>query len=361
MSRAPRVLMTCDAAGGVWTYALDLARALRRRGVETVLAGFGARPSESDLKEARSVAEVRWTGLPLDWTVRDRADLSGVAPALDALVAETGADALQVNAPSQAAGLTSRVRVIAVTHSCVVTWFRAVRGRDVPPEWRWQRDLNAEGLARADEVVAPTRAHAALTLRCYPGCGPIRTVPNAIGPIEASGARAEVVYAAARWWDEAKGAATLDAAAAMTDWPVVAFGPGAREGVAPAHFSHAHHCGARPRSDIRKAAARAGIFVSPSVYEPFGLATMEAAAGGAALVLSDIPTYREIWERAALFAPPGDARAFAMHINDLARHPHLRERLARSARRRARTFGLERQARAMAATFAAALKEREPA
>ena len=53
--------------------------------------------------------------------------------------------------------------------------------------------------------------------------------------------------------------------------------------------------------------ARAAIFVSSSVYEPFGLAVLEAAGSGAALVLSDIPTFRELWDEAALFAPPGDA------------------------------------------------------
>ncbi|MGR3824925.1 MAG: glycosyltransferase [Salipiger marinus] len=354
-----RVLMTCDAAGGVWTYALDLARGLRRQGIDTVLAGFGAPPSAARMAEARAVADLRWTGLPLDWTVPDRADLAAVAPALDALVAATGADVLQVNAPSQAAGLTTRARVIAVTHSCVVTWFRAVRGSDVPPAWRWQRDLNAEGMARADQVLAPSRAHADLTARCYPAAGPICVVPNAIATPAQGLHRQPFVYAAARWWDEGKDAATLDAAAALTDWPVLAYGPVARDGVAAAAFHHAKAQGSRPHADLRRAAAEAGIFISPSVYEPFGLAALEAAAGGAALVLSDIPTYREIWADAALFAPPGDAAAFAARINDLSRNDQLRARLAEAGQRRARQFCPDRQARAMAALFAAPHQERK--
>jgi hypothetical protein len=31
-TRLPRVLMTADCVGGVWTYAVDLAGALTRRG-----------------------------------------------------------------------------------------------------------------------------------------------------------------------------------------------------------------------------------------------------------------------------------------------------------------------------------------
>ena len=44
-------------------------------------------------------------------------------------------------------------------------------------------------------------------------------------------------------------------------------------------------------------------------YEPFGLAVLEAAQAGCALVLSDIPTFRELWNGAAQFVPPGDDAA----------------------------------------------------
>ncbi len=49
------------------------------------------------------------------------------------------------------------------------------------------------------------------------------------------------------------------------------------------------------------------IFVSTSLYEPFGLAVLEAAQAGCPLVLSDIATFRELWDGAAIFFPPGDA------------------------------------------------------
>ena len=359
MERPLRVLMTCDAAGGVWSYALDLARGLRGLGMQITLAGFGAPPSEARLAEARRVADVRWTGLPLDWEVQDEADLAEVAPTLDALADETGADVVQVNALSQAAGLATGARVIAVTHSCVVTWFRAVRGCEVPQGWAWQHDLNARGMARADRLVAPTQAHAALTARCYPGCGRIGIVPNASAAPAGSDRRQPFVHAAARWWDEGKDAATLDAAAALSDWPVFAYGACAREGVAPVAFAHVRGQGQRPHAEVRRAAGLAGIFVSPSLYEPFGLAALEAAAGGAALVLSDIATYRENWEGAALFAPPGDARAFAGRINDLSRDPRLRARMAAAARARAASFRADTQARRMAALMAGQQQDKE--
>jgi glycosyltransferase involved in cell wall biosynthesis len=36
-------------------------------------------------------------------------------------------------------------------------------------------------------------------------------------------------------------------------------------------------------------------------YEPFGLAVLEAAQAGMALVLSNTPGFRELWDGAALF------------------------------------------------------------
>ena len=49
------VLMTADCVGGVWTYALDLARALSARGVSVALATMGRPPSGAQRAEAGSV------------------------------------------------------------------------------------------------------------------------------------------------------------------------------------------------------------------------------------------------------------------------------------------------------------------
>ena len=63
------------------------------------------------------------------------------------------------------------------------------------------------------------------------------------------------------------------------------------------------------------------IFVSVARYEPFGLAVLEAAQAGCALVLSDIPTFRELWGGAALFVPANDDRALVSHVERLANEP----------------------------------------
>jgi glycosyltransferase involved in cell wall biosynthesis len=47
--------------------------------------------------------------------------------------------------------------------------------------------------------------------------------------------------------------------------------------------------------------SQSSVYIAASVYEPFGLAPLEAALCGCALVLRDIPSFREVWGDAALY------------------------------------------------------------
>ena len=76
---------------------------------------------------------------------------------------------------------------------------------------------------------------------------------------------------------------------------------------------------------------RSAIFAAPSRYEPFGLAVVEAAISGAALVLADIPTFRELWSDAALFVSPDDSGGWSRALTELAEDSVLRERLSAEA------------------------------
>ncbi|HEX2202851.1 MAG TPA: glycosyltransferase family 4 protein [Longimicrobium sp.] len=80
---------------------------------------------------------------------------------------------------------------------------------------------------------------------------------------------------------------------------------------------------------------RARLFVGASLYEPFGLAPLEAVLNGCALVLSDIGSFRELWDGCAEFFPSGGAAALADALRRLEADPALRERLASAARKRA--------------------------
>lgn len=353
MTGGPRVLMTLDAVGGVWRYAIDLARGLSRRGVETVFLGFGPPPSPRQREEARAAGTLDWADAPLDWLAGSEAELAGVPDLLARAARRHGADLLHLNLPSQAAGLDTDRPVLVVSHSCVATWFRAVRGTGLPPGWAWQGDLNARGLARADAVVAPSLAHADALIACYGPVPGLRVVPNATAAPEARRPERPLVLASGRWWDEGKGGATLDAAAARLRWPVVMLGPA--QGANGAAFAprHARLAGELPHAEAVALMREAAVFVSPSLYEPFGLAVLEAARTGLPLVLSDIPTFRELWDGAALLVPPRDPEALAAAIDALAADPGERLRLGQAAQARSRRFTPAAQADRMLSLYEA--------
>jgi glycogen(starch) synthase len=90
--------------------------------------------------------------------------------------------------------------------------------------------------------------------------------------------------------------------------------------------------------------ARATIFALPARYEPFGLAALEAALCGCALVLGDIPTLREVWGDAALYASPDDDKALIEAITTLSTDWVQLRALSRAARARALELSPQRMA-----------------
>ncbi|MGH9833693.1 MAG: glycosyltransferase family 1 protein, partial [Blastocatellia bacterium] len=64
-----RMLMTTDTVSGVWTYALELARALGERAIEVSLATMGAPLSPSQREEVKEIRnlEVYEGDYRLEW------------------------------------------------------------------------------------------------------------------------------------------------------------------------------------------------------------------------------------------------------------------------------------------------------
>lgn len=219
-----RVLMTVDAVGGVWRYAVDLASGLRASGAEIIFAGFGPAPSPEKAREAERLGRLVWLGAPLDWMCASRRELSSIPGRIADLARREGADLLHLNLPSQAAGLECGIPVVVASHSCVVTWFAAVRGELVPEAWQWQFDLNRAGFDRADAIVVPSRSHQAMLQRAYGPLPSLQVVWNGSRMANPAHPKGEFIFAAGRWWDEGKNARILDGAAGMLPWPVIMAG-----------------------------------------------------------------------------------------------------------------------------------------
>jgi glycosyltransferase involved in cell wall biosynthesis len=78
------------------------------------------------------------------------------------------------------------------------------------------------------------------------------------------------------------------------------------------------------------------VFVSPSLYEGFGLPAAEAMACGAPVVATTAGAFPEVIEDgvSGLLVPPRDAGALAGAIERLRKDSYLRYKLGREGRRR---------------------------
>jgi hypothetical protein len=72
-----RILMTADTVGGVWMYAVELARGLAPHGVEVVLATMGRAASPEQRREIRALGNVQLFENParLEWMDKPWADV----------------------------------------------------------------------------------------------------------------------------------------------------------------------------------------------------------------------------------------------------------------------------------------------
>jgi glycosyltransferase involved in cell wall biosynthesis len=348
------LFLTTDAVGGVWTYSVELAAALAAENdVAVTLAVLGPPASAEQVERATAIPGLRLihAELPLDWTAESETELRATAAALADLAERAEADAVQLHAPALACA-DFPAPVISVVHSCVATWWAAVRGTELPADFGWRTELAREGMERSDLVVAPTRAFAAAVQQVYALEQPPAAVHNGRSPLPMpSLPRSDRAFTAGRLWDDGKNAAAFDRAAALAATPFRAAGPLAGPNGASGRLQHAEALGSLPEQRLAEEFAAQPIFVSTALYEPFGLSVLEAAQAGCALVLSDLPTSQELWSGAALFVDPRDERAIAATVDRLAAQPGERDRLGAAARERSARFTPERTARTMLAHY----------
>jgi glycosyltransferase involved in cell wall biosynthesis len=389
-----KVLLTTDAVGGVWQYTMELAQALAARGVECIVAVLGPAPSEDQraalaptpapvalprkrepgatqdavrtaglLRSQERVAPITLieTGLPLDWTCTDAAPVLAAGKAIAALARQHAVDLVHYNMPTLAAAAAPPVPSVAVAHGCVSTWWEAARGTPLGQDYRWHRALTADGLRAVDRVVAPSAAYAAIVERHYRLKRPALAIHNGrtLAPVvDRPDPLPDVALTVGRLWDGVKNAALLDRAAARLPIPFLAAGASRGPHGETIRLDHLRELGHLSGDQIAAHLSKRPIFVSAASFEPFGLAVLEAAQAGCALVLADIPTFRELWDGAASFVPLDGAWCEA--IEALVLDVPTRAALGEAARIRAARYTPDATADQMLALYREVIASHPP-
>jgi len=344
-----RILMTTDTVGGVWSFTKELATGLLKNGNAVSLVSLGRKPSESQYAWAQEQsvnwgADFRYQPLqtPLEWMSDNgrafsdaEADLVRIAKEFDAellLSSQYCFGALQCGIPR-----------VLVAHSDVLSWAESCRpnGLDTSEWLNTYRKLVQNGLDHADSVVAPTQwmldalAKNFRLPRDQHVVANGRTLPN----VDFEAPRTMQAVTAGRLWDEAKNPKMLE----MVDSPIPLLIAGEAQYESASltlDGADIRLLGALQESDLLDVFRQSAIYICTSRYEPFGLAPLEAAQCGCAVLANDLPSLREVWGDAALyFTGPESLSSWLWRLSD---HPWLLKEARDIAADRARELTAER-------------------
>ena len=340
-----KVLMTADTVGGVWTYAVELIRAFQDYKIQVLLATMGRPISDVQRDDLRGLENVEMaeSTYGLEWMDDPWADVHAAGKWLLRVEREFEPDIVHLNSYAHAA-LPWVAPKVVVGHSCVLSWWRGVKGEHAPKSWRIYREQVQAGLRAADLVIAPTGAMLNCLVENYGHFPAGRVIPNGRRlDLYQPRAKENFILSAGRLWDEAKNVRAVCACSFNLPWPVCIAGETEFHGAGglnPSESENIRILGRLSERAMLDQMARARIFAHPAKYEPFGLSVLEAALSGCALVLGDVPSLRENWSNAALFVDPNDCEQLQRALLRLIHDAAERESWARSARERARQFDI---------------------
>lgn len=356
-----RLLITTDTIGGVWTFTEELGAQLLRDAHAVSLVSFGRLPSPAQqawAEDQKSMHGDRFhftpSEVPLEWMQENDQVFEAGEAVLHAAAASFAPDLLLSNQFCFGATALDLPRVVAV-HSDVISWARAARPSALAgtPWLNRYTALVQRGLLQAGAVTAPTSSVLKGLKSSFflPSNGIVipngRTLPAA--PEESRSLQAVV---AGRLWDEAKGLGTL--AEASLPLPVLLAGETAHEGQSlELELPGVTRLGPLSPDDLQALYRRSAIYLCPSVYEPFGLAPLEAALCGCALVCRDLPSLREVWGDDALYFT--DAAGMTAQLSRLAGNPGVLADAGGRAQAHARQYTPQRMTDAYTQVFASVL------
>lgn len=356
LRRPLHVLLTTDVVGGVWDFSWTLAAALRQIGHRVTLLAFGTPTPGQEAQALEAGATLESAPLKLEWMQDSEADVREACLLTARLVQRLAPDVVHANQFALGT-INLSAPMVLTAHSDVLSWrkwtiptSRQISGTSfgdhalplVPPEWEDYARGVRQGIAASTCVVAVSRFLADEILDLYAVRRPIGVVHNGwpapAGVPRSLTERPRLSVLAGRAWDSAKNISL--AARAAQGWNIgrVKLAGNQR------HPENGHLAtfdppievlGCIPRDDLDRYLSLARVYVSPALYDPFGLLPLQAALAGCPLLLSDLPSYRELWDGVAMFFQPNDPHDLRQRWQRLLDDAPLAEDLAQRARQRA--------------------------
>lgn len=345
-----RILMTTDTIGGVWTFTQELAKGLLQQDCAIYLVSFGRIPSPAQLNWCRQM-DAQWgdsfqyesSSLPLEWMEDNEHVFTDAAPSLLKRVAEFRADLFHSNQLCFGA-LPLEIPKIVTVHSDVLSWAECCRAGVLENSVWLDRyhQLVRPGLEEADLLIAPTHWMKGALERNYNLAREILVILNGRSiPTEETRPRKRSAITAGRVWDEAKNIGMLRNVYAPM--PLLIAGEARHMESAFARNRNVLLLGSMENENLLNVFRECSIYICTSRYEPFGLAPLEAALCGCAVLANDIPSLREVWQDGAVYF--SDSASLSALLHQLNDSPFLLHSVQRASKGRACYLSAERMTR----------------
>jgi glycosyltransferase involved in cell wall biosynthesis len=311
-----------------------------------------------DEQSAKWGARFRYYALetPLEWMSENARAFADAAPAVAKIAEEFEAE-LFLSSQYCFGALEINIPRVVIAHSDVLSWAEACRPNGIERS-KWLDtycDLVQTGLDGADAVVAPTQWMLDALGKNFRLPSDRRVIANGIAVQEefSGGTRLLQAVTAGRLWDEAKNLTMLE----TVDSPIPLLIAGEMQFESKSlgmEGTDVRLVGALDHNDLLKLFSESAIYICTSRYEPFGLAPLEAAMCGCAVLANDIPSLREVWEESALYFT--GVESLSSWLWRLSDHPWLLNEAREIAGSRAREFTAERMTEGYLKLFRSMLK-----
>jgi len=297
-----RVLITTDTVGGVWRFTQELAAGLLETDCRVALVSFGALPSAAQRGDCARLESTwgeafRYTAsdLPLEWMQRNEQCFESGTEVISRIAQQFAPDILHSNQYCFGA-LELGIPTIVTAHSDVMSWARACRDGvlENSPWIARYRGLVQTGLNGANAVTAPSRWMLRALCQGFKVSSETSVIPHI-----STGPRRVQAVTAGRLWDEAKDVMLLEQVSSRI--PLIVAGERECQGFSVPQIGGVKLVGALAESELLQLFHESAVYLCTSRYEPFGLAPLEAAMCGCALVVRRIESLEETWGDAALY------------------------------------------------------------
>ncbi len=320
-----RIMMTTDTVGGVWTFTSELTQGLLDSGHEVSLLSLGRLPDEAQTQWTQELTQrfpthFRYTAsdAPLEWMDENARCWDESAAALSRCLRDFDAEVIHSN-QFVFGQLNAGLPILITAHSDILSWAEACQpeGLLLTPWLDTCLKLTREGIVGADTLIAPTHWMADTITSFYGWRFAPCVIPNGRDLSPAKQERKLQAVTAGRLYDPAKGTDLL--AQLNSPIPILVAGELSNNPAEQATLPHIRAVGHVSPDELAELFASSSLYLATSRYEPFGLAPLEAALCGCAILARDIPSLREVWADAALYF--NDAPSLERLLHHLADTP----------------------------------------